>query len=205
MPATRRARGFTLMETLVVLLISALAMSLMFQALAGFNRSRQRVAALEGVRNNGAVVLDWLRDSIHGLVALDMTGLTVQADDPVLGLRGDQNGFTATTLAPLLGAAGVPVTVQWKVSADGTSLIYDETGQAPLTLPLGDRSDLQFAYLDSKGKTLASWPPKLGVQLALPQAIELRSGQDNHKQVMLEPIAAPRPVLLTPYTNPGDQ
>lgn len=205
MAESGRARGFTLMETLVVLLISALAMTLMFQALAGFNRARQRVAALEGVRNNGTVVLDWLRDSIHGLVALDMTGLTVRADDPVLGLRGDQNGFTATTLTPLQGAAGVPVTVQWKVSTDGTSLIYDETGKAPLTLPLRDQSGLQFAYLDAKGKALASWPPRLGVQVALPQAIELRSGHDNDEQVMLQSIAVPRPMPLTPYTNPGDQ
>ena len=203
----RRARAFTLMETLVMLLISALAMTLMFQALAGFNRSRQRAAALEGVRDNGAVVLDWLRDSIRGLVALDMTGLTTNADDPVLGLKGDAQGFTATTLDPLLGAAGVPVTISWHVqpAASGDRLVYRETGQQPLTLSLREVGTLHFAYLDKDGKALPSWPPQLGLQVPLPQAIELLSDGSDGSQVMAQSIAVPRPMLLTPYTNPEDQ
>ncbi|MDE2156359.1 MAG: hypothetical protein KGJ32_10765 [Xanthomonadaceae bacterium] len=203
----RRARAFTLMETLVMLLISALAMTLMFQALAGFNRSRQRAAALEGVRDNGAVVLDWLRDSIRGLVALDMTGLTVKADDPVLGLKGDAQGFTATTLDPLLGAAGVPVTVSWQVqpAAGGDRLVYRETGQQPLTLSLRDAGTLHFAYLDQDGKALPGWPPRLGLQVPLPQAIELLTDGGSGSQVMVQSIAVPRPMPLTPYTNPEGQ
>ncbi|MDE2308858.1 MAG: type II secretion system protein [Xanthomonadaceae bacterium] len=207
MAGPRRARAFTLMETLVMLLISALAMSLMFQALAGFNRSRQRAAALEGVRDNGTVVLDWLRDSIRGLVALDMTGLTVKADDPVLGLKGDARGFTATTLDPLLGAAGVPVTVSWRVqpAAGGDRLVYREAGQPPLTLALRDAGALHFAYLDRDGKALPGWPPKLGLQKPLPQAIELLGDGSGGSQVMVQSIAVPRPMPLTPYTNPEAQ
>jgi len=207
MAGPRRQRAFTLMETLVMLLISALAMTLMFQALAGFNRSRQRAAALEGVRDNGAVVLDWLRDSIRGLVALDMTGLTTNADDPVLGLKGDARGFTATTLNPLLGATGVPVTVSWQVqpAAGGDRLVYRETGQPPLALPLREVGTLHFDYLDQDGKAHASWPPQLGLQKPLPQAVELLTDGSDGSQVMAQSIAVPRPMPLTPYTNPGDQ
>lgn len=207
MTGPRRERAFTLMETLVMLLISAMAMALMFQALAGFNRSRERVAALEGVRNNGTVVLDWLRDSIRGLVAFDMTGLTVNADDPVLGLKGNAQGFTATTLNPLLGTTGVPVTVSWQVqpAADGDRLVYRETGQPPLTLPLREVGTLHFDYLDKDGKAHASWPPQLGLQKPLPQAVELLTDGGDGSQVMTQSIAVPRPMPLTPYTNPESQ
>lgn len=207
MTGRRGGRGFTLMETVVMLLITALAMTLMFQALAGFNRTRQRVAALEGVRDNSAVVLGWLRESIRSLAALNMTGLTVKADDPAVGLKGDDQGFSATTLAPLLGASGMPVAVRWQAETrvGGNRLVYKQAGQQPLTLPLRQTGELRFAYLDKQGKTHSSWPPRLGVQEALPQAIELQIGRSGHDQVMVQSIAVPTPMPLTPYTNEESQ
>lgn len=202
-----RQRGFTLLETLVMLIISSLAVMMLFQALAGFNHSRERVAALEGVRNNDAVMLGWIRESFRGVVAIDAPGTTPKPDDPAAGLRGTDQGFTALTVAPLLGPSGVPVKIQWSIEngADGKQLIYREAGQAPLTLPLRGTSELQFAYLDHNGKTTTSWPPKLGVQAPLPVAIELQFGSGVQTRVVAQSIATPRPMQLAPYSNEADQ
>ena len=197
--------GFTLMETLVMLIVSALAVTLMFQALASFSRSRERVAALEGVRDNDQVVLAWVRESIRGLVSFDPTGLTLGPHDAGQGLQGDASGFTATTLAPLLHRTGEPVVMQWRVAAGpaGSQLEYQEPGQKPLTLTLHDVHSMHFAYLDKDGKEHAHWPPRLGLQEALPDAVELVVDGDNGVRVLAQAIAAPRPMMLTPYAN-GD-
>lgn len=198
--------GFTLMEMLVMLIVSALAVMLMFQALASFSRSRERVAALEGVRDNDTVVLGWLRDSIRGLVSFDPTGLTLNPKDAGQGLQGDASGFSATTLVPLLNPTGEPVLVQWHVGADlaGGQLVYQESAQKPLTLSLHAVHSMHFAYLDKAGKEHAQWPPRLGLQDALPDAIELVIDGDRGVRVLTQAIATPRPMKLTPYANGGD-
>lgn len=202
-----REHGFTLLETLVMLVVSALAVMMLFQALAGFNHSRERVAALEGVRNNDAVVLDWIRGSFRGVVAIDAPGTTPKPDDPAAGLRGTAEGFTALTLAPLLGPPGTPVKVQWSIErgAVGSRLVYREEGQAPLTLPLRGAGELHFAYLDRDGKSAASWPPKLGLQAPLPAAIELQFGSGAQVRVVAQSIATPLPMQLSPYSSEDEQ
>jgi hypothetical protein len=199
--------GFTLLETLVMLIISSLAVMMMFQALAGFNRSRERIGAIEGVRNNDVVVLGWVRDSFRGVVAIDTPGATPKPDDPAAGLHGTADGFTALTVAPLLGPAGVPVKVQWSVEhgANGSHLIYQEEGQPPLTLPLRNASDLHFSYLDQEGKAMTNWPPKLGLQAPLPTAIELQFGSAEQARVVVQSITAPLPMQLPAYAPETDE
>ena len=198
--------GFTLMETLVMLIVSALAVMLMFQALASFSRARERVAALEGVRDNDSVVLGWVRDSIRGLVSFDPTGLTLNPKDPGQGLQGDASGFSATTLVPLLHPTGEPVLVQWHVGTElaGSQLVYQESAQKPLALTLNAVRNMHFAYLDKDGKEHAQWPPRLGLQDALPDAIELVIDDDRGVRVLVQAIATPRPMKLTPYANGDD-
>lgn len=201
-----RERGFTLLETLVMLIISSLAVMMLFQALAGFNHSRQRIAATEGVRNNDAVVLGWIRESFRGVVAIDAPGKPPKPDDPAAGLRGDADGFTALTIAPLLGPQGTPVKVQWRIESDarGQRLVYEEAGQAPLILPLGGTGGLRFVYLDQDGEAMTSWPPQLGLQAPLPVAIALQFGSGAQTRVVAQSIATPRPMQLAPYTNEDD-
>ena len=109
----RRARGFTLMEMLVTLIVSALAVTLMFQALASFNRSRERAAALEGVRNNKAVLAGWIGDSIRGIVAVDPASLPVshQGDPKLVS--------TATVRNPVSNGRMRPPSRSWRKAMPG--------------------------------------------------------------------------------------
>lgn len=195
-----RARGFTLMEVLVTLIITALAVALMFQALGSFNHARVRTAALEGVRDNKAVMASWIGDTIRGIVAVDPRSLAVSnKGDPELGLTGDANGFSALTVSPLEAGTGMPTVIHWQVEQRlaGDVLAYRETGGQVLYLPMGQ--SLRFAYLDDKGKLHQQWPPEQGLQQALPDAVQLTYTDDGQPKVLVTAIAAPRPTLLGPY------
>lgn len=201
-----RSRGFTLMETLVMLIVSALAVTMMFQALASFSRSRQRIAALEGVRDNRAVLFGWISDSIRGIVAIDPASLPVsESDDPQVGLRGDSRGFEASTISPLMGTAGVPAVIRWELqdAPHGARLVYHEAGRAPLFFALGE--SVHFEYLDEKGQLHRTWPPKLGEQKALPDVIELTADDGDRHVLVAGSIAAPYPQRLAPYDLEVDQ
>lgn len=216
-----RQRGFTLMETLVMLIISALAVTLMMQALSSFNRSREHIVRLEGVRDNDSVALGWLGDSLRGLVSVSSAAQPGKVIEPAAlddtdagnGLKGDANGFSAQTLTPLLGPPGVPVTVQWQVvrnAGSGDSLEYREPGHQPMILPLNDADALAFSYLDSDGKVHDTWPPKQGLQDPMPQTIQLQiagqgGGHADHVRVLARSPMAPQPMVLTPYAPPEDE
>lgn len=202
-----RFRGFTLIETLVMLIISALVVALMFQALAGFNRARQRVAAIEGVRNNQAVLYGWMRDTIRGVVAVDPASVPGHKSDDVLyGMRGDSHGFMATTLEALDGEPGLPVEVRWKaVSSDGgTELTYEQTGHRPLSFALGN-ARVSFGYLDETGAVSEQWPPSLGKQQALPQAVQVTVDGVSGRRVLVEALAVPHQLLPDPFQVSSDE
>ena len=195
-----RARGFTLMEVLVTLIITALAVALMFQALGSFNHSRVRTAALEGVRDNQTVMAGWIGDSIRGIVAVDPRSLAVShKGDPELGLTGDANGFSALTVSPLLAGMGMPTVIRWQVEQrlGGNVLAYREAGGQVLQLSMGQ--SLRFAYMDDKGKLHQQGPPEQGLQQALPDAVQLTWIDDGQPKVLVTAIAAPKPTLLGPY------
>lgn len=197
----KRAQGFTLMEVLVTLIITALAVAMMFQALGSFNHARVRTAALEGVRDNKTVMAGWIGDSIRGIVAIDPRSLKVsKKGDPELGLTGDANGFSAMTVSPLEGGMGIPTVIRWQVEhgPENDGLAYREAGRPALYLPMGQ--SFRFAYMDDKGKLHAQWPPEQGVQQALPDAIQLTYTQDGQPKVLVTAIAAPKPTLLAPYS-----
>lgn len=196
----KRAQGFTLMEVLVTLIITALAVALLFQALGSFNHARVRTAALEGVRDNKTVMAGWIGDTIRGIVAVDPRSLAVsKKGDPELGLTGDADGFSAMTVSPLESGTGIPTVIRWQVEHGPTDdgLAYRETGREALYLPMGQ--SLQFAYMDHQGKWHAQWPPEQGLQQALPDAIQLTYTDDGQPKVLVTAIAAPRPTLLAPY------
>ncbi|HEX5306372.1 MAG TPA: type II secretion system protein [Dyella sp.] len=200
-------RGFTLLETLVMLVVASLAVALMFQVLDGFNRARQRVAALEGVRNNRLVFLGWWRDSVESLVAVSSPrGVVIAPDDPASGLRGDAVSFRALTLVPLLGGQGRPVAVQWSLRDDDGHawLEYRQPGAEPLAFDLG-RAQASFAYQDARGERHAAWPVDLGVQEAMPIGIELVIRKPDDDAVVMQSIAADRPLSPPLYGLEAEQ
>jgi hypothetical protein len=161
--------GFTLMETLVMLVLVSFAVLLMFQMLGSYRIASERVAA-QSERIDRQVLFDaWFGDTVHGLFALKA--------EP---LRGDALTFSGLSLNPLMVSPGAPTAFSWRLDfgADGWVVTYSERGEARWSLPLGNTDEARFVYFDADGEPQDRWPPALGLQEELPQAIALvREGE----------------------------
>ncbi|GAB6195021.1 type II secretion system protein [Lysobacter xanthus] len=160
----RRARGFTLMESLVVLVIVSLTTAAMFQMLGTYRIARERVAAQAAGIDRGALVQAWFTDSIHGLLAVESAPA-----------RGTSEKLAVTTLNPLFGTPGAPADVVWEIvrERDGWALRYTEDGKPRWTAPLEATDAPRFAYYAADGSMSAQWPPGVGEQTPLPASVAL--------------------------------
>lgn len=193
---TMRARtgspaGFTLMETLVMLVLVSFAVLLMFQMLGTYRIARERFIAQSGHVDRQALFDAWFADSVHGLYP-------VEGED----FSGDGRRFAGTTLNPLYASAGAPVAVEWSLdrAADGAwSVSYAEGGKARWILPMADATDVRFVYLDGAGAERERWPPPQGIQGGLPGGIALVRDTAAGERARIASVRGPLEPRLDPF------
>jgi len=195
----RSARGFTLLEMLVVLLIAGLALVLTTQALGQYQRAHTRAIASERAGREQRTSEAWFRDSVRGLQALAPAPGTTVPD----AFEGDARGFHGTTLSPVLQGQGVPTQQRWRIEsrAGVDRLALDEDGQA-IELALPRARALRLQYLDAEGKLHDRWPPALGQWPQLPAAILLELAPlpgGGSGQVIAQSILGPPQPVDAPY------
>jgi len=203
-----RARGFTLLEMLVVLLISGMALALTTQALGQYQRAQTSAIASERAGREYRLGESWLRNSVRGLypaaseadLARRSTAV-LGADAAVILFQGESDGFTGVTLAPVLAGQGVPTRQAWRIQreADGIDrLTVEEQGQT-LSLSLPRSAGLQLHYLDPEGKLHDRWPPRLGIWKQLPEAVVLEmapeAGGSGQGTLIASAVMGPRDPL----------
>lgn len=181
MSSDARARGFTLMETLVVLVIVSLTTAALFQMLGAYRIARERVAAQAAGIDRRALVQAWFTDSVHGLLAIERAPM-----------RGTPARFAATTLNPLFGTPGAPAEVSWALQqgTEGWMLRYAEDGRERWSARVESATAPRFVYYAADGAESTQWPPALGLQTPLPASIALvRDGHIDVASVLgsLEP------------------
>ncbi len=183
--------GFTLMETLVMLMLVSMAATIMFQMLDSYRIAQQRIAAQAGNLDRASLFDAWLMDGIHGL--------TVDPDRPFKGARLE---FDGVTLNPQFGPPGAPARIHWRLheTREGGEVSYSEESKTRWTMDLRDFDGTRFAYFDEKGKEHEQWPPAKGVQVALPSAIALVRGDEETERVRLAAVRGPLVQSDTPYT-----
>jgi len=175
-----RARGFTLLEMLVVLLIAGMALVLTTQALGQYQRAHTRAIASERSGREQRNSEAWFRESVRGLQALAPPSGASAAATTEATFEGDARGFRGTTLSPVLQGQGIPTAQRWRIVAEAgyERLELEEAGRT-LALSLPPASAMRLHYLDAKGALHDRWPPALGAWPQLPDAIVLE----------LEPVA----------------
>lgn len=200
MQCSDQARGFTLLEMLVVLLIAGMALTLTTQALSQFQRAHDRATASERAGREHRLSEAWFRESVRGLYPpARHAGEAVRpGEDGVFS--GTTDGFTGTTLSPVLAGQGQPVVQTWRISRDPggrARLSLEEAGQL-LTLSLPGEGDLRLHYLDGEGDIHDQWPPRLGTWKQVPDAVllELDAGTGDSKLVVAAVLGPGDP--LTP-------
>ncbi len=152
--------GFTLIETLIALVIAAMVTLVLLDTLSAISAQAARLdRAVAGTQEQ---IVDWLtlERAIAGLQPDYLEGGTP--------FEGDEAGFQGLTDLPLTGHAGavgiVSLTLEEEEAEhDGRAvsrLVYAENGAevTRLVLPVSAR----LAYVDIDGNAHAVWPPEEG-------------------------------------------
>lgn len=150
----RRQTGFTLLEAIVTLVIVALVVTILMQALQQAIGLRTRLLRHEREARLGSLQEQWFRDTVQA----------AQSDFPdALGpMRGDASQVSFLSAAPLGGGGLVRVTWRLQAVDGGESLVYGDGRWQDLPIITGPLHDAAFAYLDKQGRWIAEWNGGVG-------------------------------------------
>jgi prepilin-type N-terminal cleavage/methylation domain-containing protein len=171
----RRAGGFTLLETLVTLVIVAAISSLLWQAMQQVARVERLLQSSGADQQRLAVQREWLRQAIESALPEAQGGPERFVGD------GERLRFTTAEPPRLAGeTVGEVVLALTHEELSGANTLG--LNQGPVLLRwVGPRATLR--YLDAKGVWQDSWPlpPGVGdrvVTRALPRAVLLDLGSE---------------------------
>jgi general secretion pathway protein J len=167
-----KQKGLSLLELLVVMLLTSLITTLMMQGFS-FAVTIYNQVVVRKERTHVLVLSEqWFKGVNQNLVAMKVPGES---------LVGDETSFEATTLQPLIGLAGVPTEIKWKLISelDAVSLQYEELGQTYVVEKIRHLQP-KFQYLASNETWLDSWPEN-SQEDSLPVAIRIFSGGADDK------------------------
>ena len=162
------ARGLTLIEMLVVLVLVSLLGTLLIQG-AGFFLGKY--ATVQRVHRETS--LDELRQ--HWFVS------TLQAMVPskleARRFAGDATSFEGVTLQALHARSGQPAQVRWSIDGDGGSKVvrYQEEDAAPWIVLRADESALAFQYAGVDREWHERWPVTEDALERIPSMVRLVS------------------------------
>ena len=184
-----RIGGFTLLETVVTLVIVSLLIATLMQALSHALSLRTRVLRLQGEARTDFLQEAWFRETVA----------TAQADlDDAMGaLEGTPDSLSYATPMPLV-ARGMS-RVRWWLDSDGagTSLHYSDPDTQDLVLVRGPLREASFAYLDHDGQWHRDWKPDPESPQRLPRLVRFEALTPKGKLYWLVPLLAdPIPIEL---------
>ena len=185
-------RGFTLIEILVVLVMTGFIVAILLQSLHQVFRLQTHFGSEIFRTQQGAMYADWFRESINGL-APDYDGGQQK-------FRGEQRQMSGLTMAPLNQENGLLAPFVWRLEFDSSSgltgLYSGNAGQvSALQVLAWQGNNGRFIYIDAENVAHESWPPFLGNWPQLPSAIYLETGTANQMRLI---VAAPRGADVAP-------
>lgn len=168
---TSETRGFTLLEVLVVLVITSLISVVLIQGFAlilgARNSIQTKIVGLEQVVLKQNIFLEPLR------------GVLPDYPNRPHIFRGEEKVIRGLTVRSLQSRPGAPVgfsmTMNYDPRENETELIYQETGFSPETLGRWEGAEGTFQYRDQTGSWLETWPPNPDVSQT-PWLIRLNMG-----------------------------
>lgn len=193
------AGGFTLLETIVTLVIVSMIVVVLMQALQQSLGLRTRLLRHERAVRTAVLEEQWFRDSVRSAIA--------DLPDAMGVMNGTPDTITLVSAAPLSGPGLASVRWSLRPVDGGYALDYAEAGADAMTILPGPLVDAAFEYLDGKGAWLDEWkvdtnaPSTPANEMApavapdqLPRMVRLRATTTSGRMLWLVPIAAePRP------------
>jgi len=176
--------GFTLLEMLVVLLLTGMVAAILFQGLGQVLRIEGRRSTQLHESRQGEMYVQWFRQCINGLLP--------GYPDGENRFRGTAREMRGRSLFPLDVASEAVLPIRWQLRFDPgsgrTQLRYGGADHGPVVLSWQGNSG-RFVYFDFEGGAHDSWPPYSGTWPQLPASILLDNGVRDEPLVV---VAAPR-------------
>ena len=188
-PAHPRCGGFTLLETVVTLVIVSLLVATLMQALSHSLNLRTRLLRLQGEARTDFLQEAWFRETVAAAQA--------DLDDAMGGLEGAPDSFSYATPMPLV-ARGMS-RVRWWLDAgtEGASLHYSDPETPDLVLVRGPLREASFAYLDHDGQWHEHWKPEPEDPERLPRLVRFEATTPKGRLYWLVPLLSdPMPLEL---------
>lgn len=185
------SHGFTLVEILVVLVITGFIVTILMQGLSQVFRLQNNFGAEIYRTQRGAMLADWFRQTINGLIPDYADGRNQ--------FHGESRQLRGLTLSPLRPENGALAPFVWRLEFDRqsgqTRLHYGAEPTDPVILAWEGDSG-RFIYVDANDEAHESWPPFLGKWPQLPKVIYLESGDRDQRGLI---VALPKgPTYLLP-------
>lgn len=180
--------GLTLLELLVVLVLTSLLCTLVIQG-TGFFLGRYETATRVG-KTAAMTVLQrhWFASTVEGMVS------SLRA---TRRFQGRETAFEGTTLRPLAAQPGRPTRIRWSIDpndAEASLVVYAEEGRLTWTVLTVREPGLSFEYADAAGRWHERWPLDVRSKQSLPRMVRLVSHAGDEIWVV-RPDAFPRPVV----------
>ncbi|MEI8353591.1 MAG: type II secretion system protein [Lentisphaerota bacterium] len=180
----KRHSGFTLLEILVVMVLTSMITAILLQGLQQVYRLQVHFGAEMFASQQGAMRIDWFRSSINGIMPDYVDGKNK--------FKGEPRRISGQTTAPLNAPDGALAPFQWRIDFDsktGEMALYSGEGSdAPIVLTWPG-SEGRFLYLDEDGHPQEFWPPLLGKPPQVPLMILLEMGASGRGRKI---VAVPR-------------
>lgn len=177
-------RAFTLLEMLVVLILSGMITAILMQGLHQVFRLQTHFGKELFNTQHGEMYTEWFRGSVNGLMP--------DYEDGKNRFKGTAREFSGLTLSPLDTATEALVPFSWRLKFDSqsgdTQLQYGQTDSVAAVLSWQGNSG-RFIYFDSNSDPHDTWPPFLGKWPQLPKAIYLESQNAEEQRII---VAVPK-------------
>lgn len=189
-----KARGFTLLELLLALLLTAVAVAIAGSALRTAQIARERVSAHRDRGEKEARVREMLTDMLRHAPAAELF------DEPLMQLRRNDAGddrlvFLSQGVRQPFGAGH-----SWRVEVwthDSTLSVSATpvgvaSGEMPLLTTIASDSKLRVEFLDRAGVAASTWREDWPVEQTRPAMIALHFGSGSTRPpliVSLDPFA----------------
>lgn len=178
------SNGFTLVEILVVMVLTGFIVTVLLQGLQQVMRLQTHFGAEIFSSQRGAMLTDWYRQSI--------AGLTPDYIDGKNRFRGESAQMHGQTLQPVTADSGAPTPFAWRIQFDAqsgtTQVRYGDDDAAPVILSW-QGSTGRFIYIAADDSTHDVWPPVFGIWPQIPKAIYLEHGKSSAIELI---VASPK-------------
>ena len=189
MAAARSENGFTLVEVLVALAVTALLLTAVYQTVSSAASARQQLAVENGRHHAARIVFERIGRELQSLhfVATDARTRFTGGDDQEL------LSFTSTASTPLAKEPGLPARISYRLEKTpeakvSTDRLY-RTESAALTIDTGrayrmadDVGFLEIRFL-AKGQWTDRWDSSTEQTLPDAVALTLAIGQEDDREI----------------------